>query len=239
MSSYFLTLTEAQRYSDSRINFHHMVVSKVVNYLKLSNLIPLILDVGCGTGQSTKAFAPLAQKIIGIDHSEAMLSLAVQGENISYQTMRAEEIDQLKISPDMIIAGQSFHWFDRRLFFNKVHQTLKPKGHLVIFTHALEHKEIDSLSKDFPQPFPTNNKYKEEAEIFGLIHRDLFLIQETICLTKKKIIDHLRTLSSVQKEFNRDSACASLKLAKYFTDANDDDKFDISSHSQIWILKRD
>jgi SAM-dependent methyltransferase len=238
MSSYFLTPAEAQRYLESRINFHHIVVSKVVKYLRLSQPLDLILDVGCGTGHSTQAFAALANNIIGVDHSKAMLSLALPGENIRYEVQSAEEIDQLAIRPDMIIAGQSFHWFNRRIFLKKSQQILKEGGTLIIFTHAINHPDLSQMDKDFPQPFPVQTKFKEEAEILGFIHLDLLVTQETIRRSKQDIINHLRTLSSVEKEFQNDPKLAASKLAHYFFSLDNKAEIELTSSSQIWILKK-
>lgn len=238
MSSYFLTPAEAQRYLDSRINFHHLVVSKVVNYLRLTQPLELILDVGCGTGHSTQAFAALAKNIVGVDHSKAMLSLALPGENIRYEVQSAEDIDQLALRPDMIIAGQSFHWFNRQMFLKKSQDILTEAGTLVIFTHAINHPELSQMDKDFPQPFPVQTKFKEEAEILRFTHLDLLVTQETIRRSKREIINHLRTLSSVEKEFQNDPKLAASKLARYFSGAQDDEEFELTSSSQIWILKK-
>jgi len=238
MTSYFLTTAEAQRYRESRINFHHMVVSKVVNYLQLAQPLDLILDVGCGTGHSTQAFAALAKNIVGVDHSKAMLSLALSGDNIRYEVQSAEDIDQLGIRPNMIIAGQSFHWFNRRIFLKKSQQILKEGGTLIIFTHAINHSELAEMDKDFPQPFPVQTKFKEEAEILGFTQLDLLVTKETIRRSKQDIINHLRTLSSVEKEFQSDPKLAASKLGRYFFNVQDQEEIELTSSSQIWLLKK-
>jgi len=211
----------------------------VVNYLKLSDPLKLILDVGCGTGHSTQAFAAMAEKIIGIDHSEAMLAVALKGENITYLQESAEKIDQLNMTPDMIIAGQSFHWFDRSKFFKNAQQILKHKGHVIVFTHAIDHPELVSLNRDFPRSFKLEINLKEEAKNFGFIQRDHFFVHEKICLTKIKILNHLRTLSSVENAFKADSNLAALMLAKYFATSKDDEELSLTSSSEVWILQKD
>lgn len=238
MSSFFLTTAEAQRYLESRIHFHPMVVSKVVNYLALKNPLELILDVGCGTGHSTIAFAAHAKKIVGVDCSPAMLAVALKGDNVRYEVLPAEKIDELGLMPDMITAGQSFHWFERRVFLGKCQQILKPGGTLIIFNHSLHHPELDLFDHDFPQPFPTKKMFKEEAEILGLRQLLMSTEQETIELTKSAILGHLRTLSSVEKEFQRDPTEAARKLDRYFSHAKPNNVFKLTSSSQVWILQK-
>lgn len=238
MASYFLSEAEAQRYLESRIYFHPNVASKVVNYLGLAEPLDLILDVGCGTGQSSLAFAPYAKKVLAIDASEAMLKLAHQRENIEYKKGKAEEIDDFNISADMIIAAQSFHWFQKRIFYSKARQILKPNGHLVIFTHALNHVELQKFETDFPSPFSHHNKNKEEAAIFDFEHLDFLTHSEPLSIKKRELYQYFLTLSSVQQVINQDEKNALEKLSHYFKSFGDEDVIDLSSDAAIWILKK-
>ena len=238
MPSYFLSEAEAQRYLESRIFFHPKVASKVVNYLNLVDPLDLILDVGCGTGQSSLAFAPFAKKVLAIDPSEAMLKRAHKSENIEYKYGKAEEIDSLHISADMIIAGQSFHWFEKRLFYSKARKILKAGGYLIIFTHALNHIELQKFESDFPSPFIQNNKNKEEAAIFDFEHIDFLIHSESIRIKKKELYQYFLTLSSVQQAMNMNEKDAQEKLSRYFKDIEDEDEIKLSSDSAIWILKK-
>ena len=50
-------------------------VGKLVRCLGLS-AVSIVLDLGCGTGNFTKALSPRARSIVGIDLSEGMLAKA-------------------------------------------------------------------------------------------------------------------------------------------------------------------
>jgi arsenite methyltransferase len=71
-----------------------------------------ILDVGCGTGVNVHAISKLvgpSGKVIGIDNSPAMLSVArdkASADNVEYRQMAVEEMDFPEASFDGIVCTQ-------------------------------------------------------------------------------------------------------------------------------------
>jgi len=71
-----------------------------------------ILDVGCGTGVNVHAISKLvgpSGKVIGIDNSPAMLSVArekASAENVEYREMAVEDMDFPEASFDGIVCTQ-------------------------------------------------------------------------------------------------------------------------------------
>ena len=56
-----------------------------------SQLLNLAVDIGCGTGQSTRPLAPYFEKVLGFDISEAQLENAKREEtpdNVEYRYVR-------------------------------------------------------------------------------------------------------------------------------------------------------
>src|SRR5688500_2039719 len=74
--NYFAYASAAERYAHGRPYFHPAVIARVVARLGMRLRVPAALDVGCGTGQSTGALAPAAERIVGIDTSADMLAQA-------------------------------------------------------------------------------------------------------------------------------------------------------------------
>ena len=101
----------------------------------------LMVDVGCGSGQSTNVFQPYFKEIIGIDVSLEQLNQAKKQnkfDNIKYMEGSAESIPVEDHSVDLVLAGTAAHWFDLPKFFAEVERVLKPDtGRLaVIGYHA-------------------------------------------------------------------------------------------------------
>ena len=82
-SKYFQDKSHVKAYSSFRPRTPEDVALKSMQYLKTvtqkggsDNKFNLMVDIGCGGGQSTDIFAPYFTKIIGIDRSETQLEAA-------------------------------------------------------------------------------------------------------------------------------------------------------------------
>jgi len=72
----------------------------------------LIVDVGCGTGISTRAFAATGHETIGIEPNAEMLATAIAKGSASYREGSSTNTGLSDSTADLIIAAQAFHWFD-------------------------------------------------------------------------------------------------------------------------------
>ncbi|XP_040912733.1 putative methyltransferase DDB_G0268948 [Toxotes jaculatrix] len=91
----------------------------------------LAVDLGCGTGQNSRLFAPFFQDVVGIDVSEGQLeeARAVPGfPNITYRKGPAEELPFADGSVDLLTAASAAHWFDQTKFLVEANRVLKPRG---------------------------------------------------------------------------------------------------------------
>nr|XP_002121710.1 putative methyltransferase DDB_G0268948 [Ciona intestinalis] len=94
-----------------------------------------MVDVGCGSGQSTEVFAPYFDQVTGVDPSEKQIELARSGNkfaNVEYKVGDGEELAVEDGSVDMVACGQSAHWLDHGRFFMECKRVLKPNGCLVL-----------------------------------------------------------------------------------------------------------
>lgn len=70
----------------------------------------LIVDLGCGTGISTRLFAASGKSVIGIDPNPDMLAVA-RSEGGEFREGSSMHTGLPNASADLTIAGQAFHWF--------------------------------------------------------------------------------------------------------------------------------
>jgi len=131
----------AKAYVLSRPHTPAFVKEKTLKYLKERMNQPnerfsLLLDIGCGSGQSTTIFTPHFERIIGVDPSENQIAAARANNSASNVEYRVGISDNLPADPhsvDMVIVGQAIHWFDYEKFFKECERVLKPNGCLAAY----------------------------------------------------------------------------------------------------------
>ncbi|XP_069472046.1 putative methyltransferase DDB_G0268948 isoform X2 [Ambystoma mexicanum] len=115
------------------------VMKLILSYLeeKKGKPFQLAVDVGCGTGQSTRSLAAFDfQKVIGVDISDAQIQEACSvgsSPKVSYMLAPAEQLPFEDGSVDLITASVSAHWFNMEMFLSEVERVLKPRGCLAMY----------------------------------------------------------------------------------------------------------
>ncbi len=103
-----------------------------------TTVMPVIADIGCGTGISTRAIFDALSKnctVIGIEPGTDMLTAARHSspEEITYIEAPAESLPLEPESVDIITAAQAAQWFDRPAFYAEARRVLKPNGVIAIY----------------------------------------------------------------------------------------------------------
>lgn len=117
-----------KNYKAMRPNYPLAVISDI--YVQIKVHIPVILDLGCGTGISSRQLAKRRSSIIGCDVDVDMLAHASKEKykNIKYVMGDAEKLPFLKQSFDAITMFTSFHWFTTKKALSEIKRVLKPNG---------------------------------------------------------------------------------------------------------------
>ncbi|CAH2308097.1 methyltransferase DDB_G0268948 [Pelobates cultripes] len=132
--------THASYYQKYRFSPPQEVQDLIFNYMgeRLSKPYGFAVDVGCGTGQSTRILVPYFEKILGTDISPAQIEEASKANdipNVTYSVSPAEEVPVDECSVDLVTACAAAHWFSIEKFYKEVDRILKPRGCLAIFTY--------------------------------------------------------------------------------------------------------
>lgn len=102
--------------------------------------IDLMVDVGCGSGQTADIFQSYCNKLIAYDVSAEQLKQAKllnKHDHVQFRVGQAEKIDLDDHSVDLIVAGTCAHWFDIPKFFQEAKRLLRPSGCLTIFSYRM------------------------------------------------------------------------------------------------------
>jgi ubiquinone/menaquinone biosynthesis C-methylase UbiE len=113
----------------------------------------MYLDIGCGTGNYTRALADDGVQFIGVDPSIVMLQEAKNNNSkINWALGTAEDIP----FKDQMFSGALasltlHHWKNLERGFTEIFRTLSPDSNLVIFTSTAEQMQNYWLNHYFPK----------------------------------------------------------------------------------------
>lgn len=100
---------------------------------------PWALDIGSGTGISTRALAKVlgaVWRITGVEPSADMRSAASaephSGASINYRDGSSERLPAEPGEAGLILVAQALHWFDRPAFYAEAGRVLAPGGTLAV-----------------------------------------------------------------------------------------------------------
>lgn len=89
-----------------------------------------VVDLGCGTGLSTRAWENKCDRVIGIEPSEDMLNIAKakSGSNASFIKSYSDNTGLADNSVDVVFCSQSFHWMNPCDTLSEVNRILRKGG---------------------------------------------------------------------------------------------------------------
>ena len=91
----------------------------------------LVVDLGSGTGLSTRAWAGRAKRVVGVEANPAMLAIAREATaeaNVEFVEAYAGATGLESGTVDIITCAQSFHWMDPHVVLPEVARLLRPGG---------------------------------------------------------------------------------------------------------------
>uniref|UniRef100_A0A6A7G8P1 Methyltransferase DDB_G0268948 n=2 Tax=Hirondellea gigas TaxID=1518452 RepID=A0A6A7G8P1_9CRUS len=140
----FADASLAQRYITFRPQPPQALVQRVTQHWKagLKGQLPeksVLVDVGCGSGQSCHQFAEHFDTVVGVDISPDQLQ---QGRerykhllNVSFVEGSAEDLPFAASSVDVITVCAAAHWFQLQNFYRQVDGVLRPGGVLAVYSY--------------------------------------------------------------------------------------------------------
>jgi SAM-dependent methyltransferase len=208
MTNYFAHASAAERYARSRPNFHPLVIERLRDYLRLEEKVGRAGDIGCGTGQSSRALTAIAEIVNGVDPSRDMLTSATPHDDVNYTQAAAEILPFRDQSFDLITVSLAFHWFDRARFCMEAFRLLKPGGWLVIYNNGFRGQMeenpafYDWMQKLFMPRFPSPPRFdepftEEDAHNFGFTFAARERYTNKITFSPELLTAYLTTQSNI------------------------------------------
>ena len=91
----------------------------------------LVVDLGCGTGLSTRFWSERAEQVIGIEPSDAMRTCSKQATdapNVRYLGATSYATGLPDSCADLVTAAQSLQWMRPERVFSEIGRILRPGG---------------------------------------------------------------------------------------------------------------
>lgn len=97
----------------------------------------LVVDLGCGTGLSTRAWSGIAQRVIGVEPNPAMLAAAEDAPGVEYRRAFAQQTGIADGAADIVTCSQSFHWMEAEPTLAEATRILRPGGVFAAYDYDL------------------------------------------------------------------------------------------------------
>jgi len=127
--------TEVAKYNSIRPEHPPAIVDTVIRFLSLryDGNLSLAVDVGCGSGMSTRNLFGKFDNILGVDLSAAMIEQAKEdyGQTHPSSVFKVSPAESLPLdnrSVQLVLVGRAIHYFDQQSFFEEVDRVLVPNG---------------------------------------------------------------------------------------------------------------
>lgn len=182
---------QANEFENKSLNFtNESYLNKIISQIS-PNKSMTVLDVAAGTCAVSRSFAPLANMVVCLDATAAMLKIGREkAEKSEYRNMvfvkgSAEELPFLSDSFELVISRLAFHHFsDVNTVFSEMTRVCKPGGRVVIIDmEAAENGLRDIRDEIETLRDPSHVKNLSKNELLALF-REMSITVETVEITE-------------------------------------------------------
>lgn len=253
----------ARNYDRARPTYPRELYDAIVKYWKegagSDTSMPVIADVGCGTGISTRAFHAALDghcDMIGVEPGRDMLATAVKASpaDIMYREGGAESIPVADASVDIVTAAQAAQWFKRPLFYQEAQRVLKPNGIVAIYENNRdwEHSEFLAKHEEFLEAHSIDSETQEK---YSRHYRDFpyeaelaenFKNAKTLTffwnrrMTPEGFLEMAKTSTQVKRAIKAigEQETDRLILANAHEHADTDEQVDVQYNTKLYIARK-
>jgi ubiquinone/menaquinone biosynthesis C-methylase UbiE len=114
----------------------------------------LVIDLGSGTGLSTRVWAERADEVVGVEASPEMREQAEEttsADNVRFVQAYAQETGLPDDTADIVTCSQSFHWMEPVATLAEVARILRPGGVFAAYDYdwpPIVHPEVEAAFEE-------------------------------------------------------------------------------------------
>src|SRR5262245_15511215 len=137
----------ATRYDRFRPRTPRALVDLLCRYAQVEPT--LVVDLGCGTGLSTRVWSDAAGRVVGVEPNAAMLAAAEPLPGVEYREAFAQETGLPDGLADIVTCSQSLHWMEPGPTFAEAVRILRPGGVFAAYDYDLPPVVVPELDEAF------------------------------------------------------------------------------------------
>jgi len=138
----------ASRYDRFRPRTPRALVDLLCRYA-LAGRPALVVDLGCGTGLSTRVWSDVAERVVGVEPNGAMLAAAEPAPRVEYREAFAQDTGLPEGGADIVTCSQSLHWMEPEPTFAEAARILRRGGAFAAYDYDLPPVVVPELDEAF------------------------------------------------------------------------------------------
>jgi protein-L-isoaspartate O-methyltransferase len=166
----------AKAYNQARPQYPPSLVAQVSDIVQLSTN-SAVLEIGCGPGTATVAFAPLVGSMVCVEPNPDFTHLAQQNchayPSVTILNTSFEEWPLAAGKFDAVLAATSFHWIPAEVGYPKAAQALRKNGHLILLWNKELQPSYDvyqQLAEVYQHHAPSLDRYEDKPTREKILH---------------------------------------------------------------------
>jgi SAM-dependent methyltransferase len=188
-----------------------------------------VVDLGCGTGLSTRPWSGLCDEVIGVDPASEMLdaaTAATSAGNVFFRSGWSHDTGLPTGCAAVVTCASSFHWMDPVPTLREVRRILRPGGVLAVYgqqmppvahgghaiavqceqlLHFVRQLDREHSAINAPRPARWAEMHALLKAAPGTSYCNEFCFHQLVDLTVDQLCDCLQTLSYIDHHVRRGS----------------------------------
>jgi SAM-dependent methyltransferase len=181
----------ADTYAKTRPDYPAAAVEHIIARCGLTGGA-LLVDVGCGTGISTRLFAARGVNVVGVEPNDDMLARAEPAPGVRYRKGTAEATGLDDGCAAAVLAAQAFHWFDAPAALREFHRILRPGGWVALMWNERDGRDpctaaYGEVMRSGPDAAAVEGPRMRAGE--ALLHSSLFVETHKVTFQHEQAVD--------------------------------------------------
>ena len=170
--------TTAKHYAAYRPPIHEIILKRV---LASSGKPRTGLDIGCGTGRSSRALKTYCDLVVGLDPGEAMIRKAEWFKGVLYLNATGEQIPLAGNLIDIVTIAGSLNYIDQGMLVSELKRVCRADAQVVVYDFKVDLSNVETLLEF--EPVNTTFDYDHAASLCGHSEvREVIVIEDVLML---------------------------------------------------------